>query len=118
MIRYNKPVKILEWGEGTNTTNQVWTVCGEGHFTKRVAKSGVTTLTIETNSPVKKKNEKDTTVKLAQLSEGMAAQSDHWGEVAIGHIKSIAGKTVVVEIPYATKISGAAGPIAGFFGLP
>ncbi|MBY0358983.1 MAG: hypothetical protein K2W82_13350 [Candidatus Obscuribacterales bacterium] len=118
MIRFNKPVRVLEWGQGTNTQNQIWTPLAEGRFVKRVAKDGVTTLTVQTNSAVSKKNEESMAVKLAQVGEGVTANSERWGEVASGNIKNIEGNTLVIEIPYATKISGAAGLIARFFGLP
>ncbi len=118
MIRYKKAVRLLEWGEGTNTTNQIWSVLGEGQFSGRSIKDGRTVLTVQTSGSVSRKNQKDNTVKLAQRGEGMAANSEHWGEVAIGHIQSISGNTVVIEIPYATKISDAAGPIRRFFFAP
>lgn len=108
----------MEWGKGTNTTNQIWTEIGEGRFTARSTKDGLTTLTIETNAPLQRKNNEDNTVKLTQQSEGMAACSERWGEVAFGHIKSVSGTTVVIEIPYATKISGAANALQKFLGLP
>ncbi len=115
MIRFKKPVQLLEWGEGTNTKNQIWSVLGEGRFTKKTAKDGVTTLTVETNGPIQRKNQKDNSVKLTQKGEGMTSHSEHWGEVATGHIHSINGNTVVIEIPFAVKISGAAGLIRQFF---
>ena len=118
MIRFNKTVKILEWGLGTNTTNQRWDEIGEGNFVSRSVKDGITTLTIETKGNVVRKNENDNSVKLCQLSEGMASCSDRWGEVAIGHIKSVSGKTVVVDVSQAVKISGAANALQKFLGLP
>jgi len=117
MIRFNQPVKVMEWGLGTNQTNQVWTEIAEGNFASRSVKDGITTLEIQCKT-VSRKNEKDDSVKLCQLGEGMAACSDRWGEVAIGHIKSISGNTIIVEIPYATKISGAANALQRFLGLP
>lgn len=115
MIRYNKPVQLLEWGEGTNTTNQIWSVLGEGRFVSKTTKDGITVMTVETNAAVSRKNQKDNSVKLAQKGEGMSANSEHWGEVAMGHIQSVSGNTVVIEIPYAVKVSGAAGLIRRFF---
>ncbi len=108
----------MEWGEGTNTLNQVWSELAEGKFVKRTMIDGVTTLTIQAKSSVSRKNSKNDTVKLAQLGEGMSANSERWGEVAVGQVKSVSGDQLVIELPYATKISGAAGPIARFFGLP
>ncbi|MBX9722231.1 MAG: hypothetical protein K2X81_12600 [Candidatus Obscuribacterales bacterium] len=118
MIRFEKPVKIMEWGLGTNTTNQKWTEIGEGSFTSRSVKDGITTMTIQLKGGIKRENSADDSVKLCQLGEGMAACSDKWGEVAIGHIQSVSGNTVVVVIPFATKISGAANALQKFFNLP
>lgn len=118
MIRFKKPVKLLEWGEGTNTTNQIWTEAGEGSFVSRSVKDGVTTLVIQTNSLLKKTNAKDNHVKLVQQSEGMAAQSTHWGEVAMGVVKSTSGNSVTVEVSTATKISDAANWWQRFLNLP
>lgn len=115
MIRFNKPVQLLEWGEGTNTTNQVWSVMGEGRFTKRSSKDGHAVLTVQTNAPIQRKNQKDNSVKLCQQNEGMTAHSERWGEVAMGHIESVNGNTVVIGIPYATKISGASGFLRSIF---
>lgn len=118
MIRFNKRVKLLEWGKGTNTTNQKWTEIGEGSFTNRSVKDGVTTLTINTSSALNRQNEQENAVKLCQQGEGMAGASESWGEVALGYIKSASGTTVVVEIPTATNISGAANALEKFLGLP
>lgn len=118
MIRFNKAVKLYEWGIGTHAANQIWTEIGEGKFVTREVKDGITTLTIETNSPIKRNNMESSSVKLCQLSEGMAACSDRWGEVACGDIKSSSGNTVVISIPFAIKISGAANALQKFLGLP
>ena len=106
MIRERKPVRLLEWGEGTNTLNQVWSVAGEGKIVKKQMKDGVTTLVIQLNGPLDKKNGKDNSIKLAQVSEGMSSHSSRWGEVAIGTLKAVeqGGRTVQVEILTATKI--------------
>ena len=66
MIRLRKPVRLLEWGEGTNTTNQIWTVVGEGKIAKSHAKAGLTTLEIELGAPFNRKNTKDNTIKLVR----------------------------------------------------
>lgn len=118
MIRFNKLVKIMEWGKGTNTTNQIWTEIGTGHFVSRSVKDGITALTIQTNAPLNRKNIEDNCVKLCQQGEGMAANSERFGEVAIGEITSVSGTTVTVEIKTATKISGAANALQKFLGLP
>ena len=118
MIRFEKEVKIMEWGTGTNTTNQIWTEIGKGRFVSRDVKDGITTLTIEVQGGLQRKNPDTDSVKLVQLSEGMTACSERWGEVAMGHIKSVSGNSVVVTIPYATKISGAANALQKFLGLP
>ena len=109
----------MEWGQGTNTTNQRWDEIGEGSFSSRSYQNGVTTLTIQTKSGVTRKNDNDSSVKLVQLGEGMAAcSSDRWGEVAVGHIKTVSGNTVVVDVTQAVKISGAANALQKFLGLP
>lgn len=118
MIRFNKRVKLMEWGKGTNTTNQKWTEIGEGNFSNRSVKDGVTTLTIQTSAPLNRQNEEENAVKLCQQGEGMTGASERWGEVALGYIKNVAGTTVTVEIPTATKISGAANALEKFLGLP
>jgi len=107
MIRLNKPVKLYEWGKGTNTTNQIWTPIGEGKIVESKMKDGVTVLTVELNSAAKKENSDDSSVKVMQQGEGMTACSDHWGEVAMGFLKSLesGGRTVNISIPYATKIA-------------
>jgi hypothetical protein len=105
MIRTRKPVQLLEWGEGTNTTNQIWTVIGEGRIVKNVTKRGLTTVIVETNAPVTKKNSKDNAIKLCQVGEGMTMNSNRWGEVAVGVLKAVegGGKTISIEISTATK---------------
>ena len=109
MIRLNKPVKLYEWGEGTNTVNQVWKELGEGKITSAKRKDLVTTLEVELGGSFAKGNSRDNAIKVAQQGEGMTARSDKWGEVAIGRLKSVdsaGGKSVVaIEIPVATKIS-------------
>ena len=105
MIRIRKPVRLLEWGEGTNTTNQIWTVVGDGRIVRQNRKAGVTTLTIAMNSAFSKKNSKDNSIKIAQQGEGMTAESQYWGEVTMGLVKSVEadGKTVIIEVATATK---------------
>ena len=47
MIRLGKPVQILQWGEGTNTTNQRWQEIAKGRFAgKPKTVVGVTSLVI------------------------------------------------------------------------
>lgn len=106
MIRIRKPVKLLEWGEGTNTTNQVWTEIAQGTIVRNVKRSGVTTLFVQLNSSFQKKNNKDNHVKVVQQGEGMTANSTHWGEVAVGVVKAVheQDKTVEIEVSTATKI--------------
>jgi len=108
MIRPNKPVKLLEWGEGTNTLNQVWHELAEGQILSAKRRDGVMIMVVEVKGAVGKKNPKDDAIKVAQKGEGMTARSDKWGEVAMGRLKSIdasAGKTVVqIEIQQATKV--------------
>ena len=104
MIRLSKPVKVLEWGEGTNTTNQIWSEMGEGTIASATQKNGLTSLVINMKSRVAKKNAKDNSVKIVQLGEGMTARSPYWGEVALGQIKANDGQSLTIEIPTATKI--------------
>lgn len=122
MLRFKKPVKLLEWGEGTNTLNQVWTEIGQGHFINRTVKDGVTSLTIEVKGVLNRKNEGNKAVKLCQLSEGMASNSQYWGEVAMGYLDSVESQgnstKVVVNVPTALKISDAAGVVGRFFNIP
>lgn len=108
MIRPEKPVKILEWGEGTNTTNQVWTEMGTGTIRSSQQRDGLTTLVVEIAGSAAKKNSQDDSLKIAQQGEGMAARSEKWGEVAYGKLRSAesaSGKTLVtIDILMATKI--------------
>ena len=100
MIRPNKPIRLMEWGEGTSTVNQNWNQFAEGTITASKQHDGVTTLVIEAKGSVAKKNSKDDSVKLVQPGEGMTSRSDKWGEVAMGNIKSIsqAGSTTLITI--------------------
>jgi hypothetical protein len=106
MIRVAKPLQLLEWGEGTNTLNQVWRVAGEGKITRHVVRDGKTTLIVELKAPLDKKNDKDKQLKLAQPGEGMTGGSDRWGEVALGELAALeqGGRVVTVQIRTATKI--------------
>lgn len=108
MIRLNKPVQILEWGEGTTTLNQIWTPIGEGKILSAKQKDGATTLVVEVNGFFQKKNTNDDAIKLAQVGEGMTPRSDAWGEVALGKLKDVksnGGKSQVsIAIDYAAKV--------------
>ena len=113
MIRRNKPVKLMEWGEGTNTLNQIWMDMGEGKLASDKQKNGLTTLVFEMPAGCAKRNPKDNTIKICQQGEGMTPSESgkSWGEVSIGDLKSIenlGGKTkVTVEVKYAAKIGSA-----------
>lgn len=113
MIRINKPVKLLEWGAGTNTLNQVWMEMGAGKIIPRSVKQkdGFTTLAVEMDGPFNKKNPRDDSIKITQQGEGMTARSQMWGEVAVGKLRatgSESGKTIVyIDIPTAVKIGQA-----------
>jgi hypothetical protein len=111
MIRTNRPVRLLEWGEGTNTLNQVWTVIGEGTIRQTRQRDGLTQLVVDMGKGFEKKNSKDDSIKIAQKGEGMAARSEHWGEVAIGKLRSVdsaSGTAVVtIEIGTAAKLGKA-----------
>lgn len=109
MIRLHKPVKLMEWGTGTTTVNQVWTESGTGRIVKNSTTNGLTRLEIEIEGAFQKKNIRDSSIKVTQEGEGMAARSKFWGEVAMGDLSAVeneGGKTVVtVAIHTATKIS-------------
>jgi hypothetical protein len=109
MIRIGKPVKLLEWGQGTTTLNQRWIEAGKGTLrTKPKVKAGVTILAVELDGKFEKTNEKDDWLKIAQPGEGMTPTPDKWGEVAMGRLKSIeqegAKKVVYIELKNAIKI--------------
>jgi len=114
MIRTDKPVKLLEWDLGTNTTNQRWQDIGKGVILSTKRKDGVTTMVVEIEGRLQKQNPNDNTVKVAQLEEGMAPRAKkwgeitpRWGEVAMGKISSIEEQgfksKVNIEISAATK---------------
>ncbi len=110
MIRLGKPVRLLEWGEGTNTKNQNWEPIGQGVLhNKSKHYAGLTTLVVEIDGPVAKRNQKDNHVKVCQPGEGMVPIADNWGEVAMGTLKSIEnqnGKTIVkIDVDSAAKMS-------------
>jgi len=93
MIRVGKPVQLFEWGEGTTTVNQTWDKIAEGVLLNKGKYSmGSTTLLIEVNGSVTRKNEKDNTIKVFQQGEVMTPQSERWGEVAMGKLQSIENK--------------------------
>jgi len=109
MIRIGKPVKLLEWGEGTTTLNQRWIdLCSGDLRTKPKVMAGTVLLAVELRGDLKKQNEKDDWIKVCQPCEGMTPTPDKWGEVALGRLKSIeqeGGKKVAyIEIKTAIKI--------------
>jgi hypothetical protein len=100
MIRLGKPVQVLEWGVGTNTTNQNWNEIAKGRlFGKPKTKLGITTIAIEIEGSLSRKNNgANEFVKVMQQGEGMTPHSDRWGEVAMGSIAAVkneGGKTVL-----------------------
>lgn len=111
MIRPNKPIQLLEWGEGTNTLNQVWTVCGKGRIASVKQVDCVTTLVISIDGGFDKRNLNDNSIKLCQQGEGMAARSEDWGEVGFGVLKSVESQSgkrqVTVEMKVAAKVGRA-----------
>lgn len=111
MIRLNKPVKLLEWGEGTNTLNQVWSEIGQGKILEAKRKNGLTTLLVTISGAVEKKNAQDDAIKIVQSGEGMTSRSQKWGEVALGKLKSQETKggqsLLFIEIGTATKFGRA-----------
>lgn len=109
MIRLGKPVRLLEWGEGTNTFNQTWTTIGEGVLHNKLKQyAGLTTLVIEVDGQVVIKNDKSKAIKVLQPGEGVTPMPDCWGEVAMGNLKSIVSQgnktTVQIEIDNAVKM--------------
>jgi len=102
-------VQVLEWGTGTNTTNQNWTEIAKGRFFgKPKRKLGVTTLVVEVEGSLHRQNQNNEFVKVMQQGEGMTPHSERWGEVAMGSITSVkseAGKTVLeISVTAATKL--------------
>jgi hypothetical protein len=106
MIRVRKPIQLLEWGIGTNTTNQIWSIAGQGRISSYKMKDGLTTLFVDLEKAFDKKNQQDNSLKLTQPGEGMTGNSDRWGEVAMGVVKAVenGGRRVIVEIFTATKV--------------
>lgn len=109
MIRLGKPVRLLEWGVGTNTTNQRWEPIGEGTLRSKPKRTeGITTLEIEVNGALKRQNPADDAIKVMQPGEGMTSNTARWGEVAMGRLSRIeieGGKTIVyIEVKAATKV--------------
>jgi hypothetical protein len=118
MIRVNKPVKLLEWGEGTNTMNQRWSEIADGKIVSINKKDGKTVMLVEIKGRLSKQNPKDDNIKIAQLGEGMTPFAERWekvppryGEIAMGRICSVDDRSiksiVTIEIPTATKTSRA-----------
>jgi hypothetical protein len=110
MIRLGKPVQVLEWGVGTNTTNQRWTEIAKGRFvSKPKLVDGLTVVQIEVEGSVTRHDSGNDFVKLMQQGEGTVPASQTWGEVAMGTIGPLvnqSGKTVIeVKIKAATKYS-------------
>jgi hypothetical protein len=107
MIRLGKPVQLFEWGVGTNTMNQNWNMIGKGVL-RNAPKwfAGATTLIVEIDGTITRKNEKENMIKVCQPGEGMTPNSEHFGEVATGTLKSIKqeGSKTIVEI----QLEGAA----------
>lgn len=104
MIRLSKPVQLLEWGEGTNTTNQNWVELGTGNIVgKPKTVDGITTIVVQLNGTLNKKNQKDDTIKVQQAGEGMTPHSAKNGEVAYCRLKKVSGSTVEIETRFAIK---------------
>ncbi|MBI5175797.1 MAG: hypothetical protein SFV17_26295 [Candidatus Obscuribacter sp.] len=107
MIKLSKPVQLLQWGEGTNTTNQRWIEIGKGRISGRPRTvDGVTSVVIILDGSLSKvdaKREVDY-VKVMQKGEGMTPRADRWGEVAMGTLKAVTGNLVTIEVKAATKV--------------
>lgn len=106
MIRLGKTVKLLEWGAGTNTTNQRWIEFGSGDIVgKPKTVDGITTIIVQLEKMALKSNPTDDSIKVAQLGECMTPlDTKAWGEVAFGRLKSVDGKTVEIEVKVAVKV--------------
>lgn len=109
MIRLGKPVQLLEWGVGTSTTNQNWTVIAEGTLrNKAKVYAGATTIVVDLKAPLKRENAGNDAIKVAQKGEVMTHHSDRWGEVAMGKLRAVQnenGKDVAyIEVKDAVKI--------------
>lgn len=105
MIRRSKPVQLLEWGQGTNTTNQNWNVFAKGRIlSASKPENGVRVLSIEVDGSLNKKNLRDDSVKIAQEGQGMTPTPGKWGEVAFGRLKNVDNKVVEIEVKVAIKI--------------
>ena len=108
MIRLGKPVQLYEWGIGTNTLNQIWTLCGKGTLLSGPKiRMGASEIAVQIDGRFEKKNPKDDSIKIMQQGEGMTPTSDKWGEVAMGRLKSVSttGQSVVtIEVKSAIKI--------------
>ena len=110
MIRLSKPVQLLEWGAGTSSVTMNWSPIASGTIrSKPTAEDGITTLVVQVQGAVEKKNLKDDSIKVVQQGEGMTPRSDVWGEVAFGRLQKVAsegGQTVAyIEIKGAAKYS-------------
>jgi hypothetical protein len=115
-MRLGKPVQLFEWGVGTNTTNQIWILAGQGELhAKPKYKAGVTEVGVKIKGSFNKTNDKDDSIKIMQQAEGMTPASKEapklanmWGEVAMARLKSVekeGGETMVyLEIKTAIKI--------------
>jgi len=115
MIRLGKEVRLLEWGEGTTTLNQIWTEYARGVLkAKPKRKMGATLITVEVPGTVQKHNTKDMHIKVMQVDEVMTppsgAMNPKWGEVAMATLKDVKleGQHTIVEleIDSAIKIGG------------
>ncbi len=109
MIRLGKPVQLLEWGVGTTTFNQNWTVIAEGTLrNKAKVLKGTTTIIVELKAPLKRENDKNESIKVVQKGEVMTHDSERWGEVAMGRLRSVQnenGKNIAyIEVKDAVKI--------------
>ena len=105
MLRLAKPVKLYEWGQGTNTLNQVWNEIGRGTLkSARRRSDGVTEVIVELEAAFAKPNSADDTVKLVQQNSNMTPASEAWGESAIGRLRSAEGRQACIEVDHATKV--------------
>lgn len=105
MLKRHQPVKLYEWGQGTNTVNQVWNQIAEGSLDgARRRSDGVTEVTVSVSGAFKKSNPNDDSIKIVQKNSNVTPASDAWGEAAIGRLVSADGSVVKLEVHTATKV--------------
>lgn len=109
MLKRHQPVKLYEWGQGTNTVNQVWNEIAEGSLDDaRRRADGVTEVKVSIEGAFKKTNPNDDSIKLTQRNSNLTPASEAWGEAAVARLVSFESKGstsfVKLEVHTATKV--------------